>query len=117
VRFALPIITLLREGKIGHALLLTLVGALFIINMVFVVVSRTPLLTLPVMLAVFAMAHLKWRTNVLLLFAAVIFGALAWTVSRNCRQRQTSARATTGSTRNLTSRHGSGLRLEFWGSQ
>ena len=49
--------------------------------MVFVVVSRTALVTLPVMLAVFAMAHLKWRTNVMLFVAAVIFGALAWTVS------------------------------------
>ena len=49
--------------------------------MVFVVVSRTALVTLPVMLAAFAMAHLKWRTNVLLLVAAVILGALAWTLS------------------------------------
>ena len=81
VVLAFPIITLLREGKVRHALLLTLVAANFVVNMVFVVVSRTALVTLPVMLAVFAMAHLKWRTNVLLVVAAVVFSALAWTVS------------------------------------
>jgi hypothetical protein len=76
-----PIITLLRAGKIRPALLLTAVVANFILNMVFVVVSRTALVTLPVMLAVFAMAHLKRRMNVLLSVAAVVLGALAWTVS------------------------------------
>ena len=45
------------------------VAANFVVNMVFVVVSRTALVTLPVMLAVFAMAHLKWRTNVALFCA------------------------------------------------
>src|SRR5204862_62727 len=65
VVLAFPIITLLRGGKVRHALLLTLVVANFVVNMVFVVVSRTALVTLPVMLAVSAMAHVEWRTKVL----------------------------------------------------
>ena len=52
--------------------MLTLIAANFVVNMVFVVVSRTALLTLPVMIAVFAMVHLKWRTNVALFVFAFI---------------------------------------------
>ena len=109
-----PIITLFRDGKRRQALLLMAIAASFILNMVFVVVSRTALVTLPVMLAVFAMTHLKWRTNSLLLVAVVIFGGLAWTLSpqlqatmdtftRDYRVYKDSNKATS-----------IGLRLEFW---
>ena len=56
-------------------------AATFILNMTFVIVLRTALVTMPVMLAVFAISHLKWRTNALLLAAAVVLGGLAWTAS------------------------------------
>ena len=94
--------------------MLTAVSASFILNMVFVVVSRTALVTLPVMLAVFAMAHLKWRTNLLLLVAAVIFGALAWTLSP---QLQATTDTFTRDYRVYKERNqptSIGLRLEFW---
>ena len=55
------------------------IAASFIVNMVFVIVSRTAMVTMPVMLAVFAMVHLKWRTNVLLAVGRP--GGLAWAVS------------------------------------
>ncbi len=80
--------------------------------MVFVVVSRTALVTLPVMLAVFAMAHLKWRTNVLLLVAAVVFGALAWTVSPQLQATTDKfVRGLPGLQGTSTSRHRSGCGL------
>jgi O-antigen ligase len=114
VVLAFPIITLLREGKIRHALLLTLVVANFVVNMVFVVVSRTALVTLPVMLAVFAMAHLKWRTNVLLFFSAVIFGALAWTVSPQLQATTDKFTRDYRVYKELNQPTSIGLRLEFW---
>jgi O-antigen ligase len=114
VVLAFPIITLLREGRIRHALLLMLVAANFVVNMVFVVVSRTALVTLPVMLAVFAMAHLKWRTNVLLFFAAVIFGALAWTVSPQLQATTDKFARDYQSYKELNRPTSIGLRLEFW---
>jgi O-antigen ligase len=114
VVLAFPIITLLREGKIRLALLLTLVAANFVVNMVFVVVSRTALVTLPVMLAVFAMAHLKWRTNVLLFFAAVIFGALAWTVSPQLQATTDKFTRDYRVYKELNQPTSIGLRLEFW---
>ena len=109
-----PVITLFREGKLRLALLLTAISASFILNMVFVVVSRTALVTLPVMLAAFAMAHLKWRTNLLVLVAAVILGALAWTLSP---QLQATADTFARDYRVYKERNqptSIGLRLEFW---
>ncbi len=114
VVLAFPIITLLREGKIRHALLLTAVAANFVVNMVFVVVSRTALVTLPVMLAAFAMAHLKWRTNVMLFAAAVVFGALAWTVSPQLQATTDKFVRDYRIYKELNQPTSIGLRLEFW---
>jgi O-antigen ligase len=114
VVLAFPISTLLREGKTRLALLLAAVSASFILNMAFVVVSRTALVTLPVMLAVFAMAHLKWRTNVLLFVAAVIFGALAWTVSPQLQATTDKFTRDYRIYKELNQPTSIGLRLEFW---
>jgi O-antigen ligase len=76
-----PVITLLRANRIWQALLLTAIAVSFIANMAFVIVSRTALVTMPVMLAVFAMMHLKWRTNVILFAGTIALAALAWMAS------------------------------------
>lgn len=109
-----PIITSFREGKPRRALLLTAISASFILNMVFVVVSRTALVTLPAMLAVFAMAHFKWRTNLLLLVAAVIFGALAWTSSPQLRATLDTFTRDYRIYKELNQPTSIGLRIEFW---
>jgi O-antigen ligase len=109
-----PIITLLRDGKFRLALLLTAVAASFILNMVFVVVSRTALVTLPVMLAVFAMVHLKWRANVMLLVAAVLFGALAWTLSPQLQATMDTFARDYRVYKEFNQPTSIGLRLEFW---
>ena len=47
--------------------------------MAFVMVSRTALVTMPIMLAVFALLHLKWRSIVIILCVrGCIRAALAW---------------------------------------
>ncbi|MGB8401776.1 O-antigen ligase family protein [Bradyrhizobium sp.] len=76
-----PIVTLLRDRKTWQALLLLAIAVSFIVNMAFVIVSRTALVTMPIMLAVFAMMHLKWRSNAMLFAAAIALAALAWTMS------------------------------------
>jgi O-antigen ligase len=114
VVLAFPIIKLLREGKVRHALLLTLVAANFVVNMVFVVVSRTALVTLPVMLAVFAMAHLKWRTNLLLFVTAVVLGALAWAISPQLQATTDKFARDYRIYKELNQPTSIGLRLEFW---
>jgi O-antigen ligase len=81
VALVYPIVTLLRDKKNRQALLLTAIAVGFIVNMAFVIVSRTALVTMPVMLAVFALMHLKWRANVILFASAVVLAALAWMAS------------------------------------
>ena len=50
-------------------MLLIAVSLSFVVNMMFVIVSRTALVTMPVMLAVFALLHLKWRSIVIIICA------------------------------------------------
>ncbi len=53
--------------------------------MMFVSVSRTALVTMPIMLAVFALLHLKWRSIVIILCATAVLGGLAWATSPQLR--------------------------------
>jgi O-antigen ligase len=46
--------------------------------MTFIAVSRTALVTMPIMLAVFGLLHLKWRTNLAIFLAAAVLAGLAW---------------------------------------
>ena len=69
VALAYPIITLLRAKRILPAALLIAVALSFVVNMMFVIVSRTALVTMPIMLAVFALLHLKWRSIVIIFCA------------------------------------------------
>ena len=85
VVLAYPIVTLLRAGRIRPAMLLTAISLSFVVNMLFISVSRTALVTMPIMLAVFALLHLKWRSVVVILCASAVMGGLAWATSPNLR--------------------------------
>jgi len=85
VALAYPVITLLRTGRIVPAVLLVAIALSFVVNMAFVIVSRTALVTIPIMLAVFALLHLKWRSIVVILCAAIAFAAIAWLTSPHLR--------------------------------
>lgn len=82
---AYPVITLLRNGKTRQALLLVAIAASFILNMAFVIVSRTAMVTLPVMLAVFALMHLRRRTSAIIIGAMIVLAGLAWLASPQLR--------------------------------
>jgi O-antigen ligase len=81
VALAYPIVMLVRAKRIASALLLCLLALSFVANMAFVIVSRTALVTMPIMLAVFGLLHLRWRTNLAILCAAAVLGVAAWVVS------------------------------------
>jgi O-antigen ligase len=81
VALAYPIITLLQARKIWPALLLGAVSLSFVATMAFVIVSRTALVTMPIMLAVFGLLHLKWRTNLMILCSAAVVAVIAWASS------------------------------------
>jgi O-antigen ligase len=81
VALAFPVVNLLRAGKIWPALLLCAIALSFIANMTFVIVSRTALVTMPIMLAVFGLLHLRWRANLIILCAAIMMAGVAWVAS------------------------------------
>jgi O-antigen ligase len=81
VALAYPIVMLSRAKRIWPALLLSGLGLSFVVNMAFVIVSRTALVTMPVMAAVFGLLHLRLRTNLLIFAAAIVVAGAAWLVS------------------------------------
>jgi len=114
VVLAYPVVTLLRAKRTWLAALLMALSLSFVVNMLFVTVSRTALVTMPVMLAVFALLHLKWRSIVIIACVAAVSSVLAWAASPTLRR-------TTGTfvrdyqiykERNIPT--SLGLRLEFW---
>jgi O-antigen ligase len=86
VALAYPIVTLLREKRFWFAGLLTALALSFFVNMAFVVVSRTALVTVPVMLAVFAMLHLRWRSIVVICASLLALALFAWQTSPQLRK-------------------------------
>uniref|UniRef100_UPI001953DE44 hypothetical protein n=1 Tax=Proteus vulgaris TaxID=585 RepID=UPI001953DE44 len=67
-----PVAVLLRQGRARLAALLAALSIGFLVNMMFVVVSRTALVTLPVLIAIFALLHLRPRRALLVVAAVVL---------------------------------------------
>ena len=84
VALAYPIMTLLQTDRMRLAALLTAIALSLLANMMFVTVSRTALVTMPIMLAVFALLHLKWRTNLIIFCVAIVVSVLAWSPHPSC---------------------------------
>ena len=114
VALAFPVLSLLRERRIVPALLLFAIAMGFLADMAFIIVSRTALVTMPIMLAAFGLVHLRWRTNLIILAAAGLLAGLAWAASPPLREKI----ASIGQQYELYKEQGSatsvGERLEFW---
>jgi O-antigen ligase len=114
VALAYPVITLLREKRFLPAMLLIAVSLSFVVNMVFVVVSRTALVTMPILLAIFALLHLKRRSAVIILCMTIILAVLAWTISPRLRSTTESFASQYQDYKEGRGTPSIGLRLEFW---
>jgi O-antigen ligase len=114
VALAYPIYMLLRERRILPALLLLVLVLGLLANMALVIVSRTAMVTMPVMLAVFAVLHLRWRTSLMIFVGVVVLAGasfaassqLQWTVKTFLRDYELYKE------RNIPT--SIGLRLEYW---
>jgi O-antigen ligase len=114
VALVYPIVTLLQDRKNRQALLLAAIAVSFIVNMTFVVVSRTALVTLPVMLAVFALMHLPRRTSLMIFGAMIVAAGLAWTASPQLRQTADTFVSDYQVYKSTNAKTSIGLRLEYW---
>lgn len=109
-----PIYTLLRTGRTWQALLLAAIAVSFVVNMAFVVVSRTVMVTLPVMLAVFALIHLPRRTSLMIFAAMIVVAGLAWTASPQLQQKTATFVSDYREYKATDAKTSIGLRLEYW---
>jgi O-antigen ligase len=109
-----PVVLLLREKRIWLAGLLLSVALGFFFNMALVIVSRTALVTVPILLAVFAMLHLKWRSNVIILCASLVLAGMAWATSPQLRETMATFVRDYQIYKELKQPTSIGMRLEFW---
>ncbi len=110
---AYPVTASLRRNKLLPAALFAAIALSFLVSMMFVVVSRTALVTMPVMLAVFALLHLKPRTAMIASCAAILLAAAVWNMSLSLRTT-VSKSFTDQLTANQSEESGVGSRLQFW---
>jgi O-antigen ligase len=79
-----------------------------------VVVSRTALISLPVMLVVFALLHLKWRGRAITLCVIAALASAAWLASPRLQATTASVFSQYNSYEKSNQATSVGLRLEFW---
>jgi O-antigen ligase len=109
-----PIVALLRAKKPLLATVLIAVALSFVVNMLFVTVSRTALVTMPIMLAVFALLHLKWRSILIIACATALLSGLAWAASPRLHWTATTFLRDYQLYKERNIPTSIGLRLEFW---
>jgi O-antigen ligase len=114
VALAYPIMMLLRANRLRLAALLAAIALGFVANMVFVVVSRTALATLPILLALFALLYLQCRTVIVAMCVAAGLAALVWNVSPSLRATASKFVSDYQHTTIQNNPSGLGSRLEFW---
>lgn len=114
VALAYPVMTFLRANRIWLAALLAAIALSFVVNMMFVVVSRTALVTMPVMLAVFALLHLRLRNAIAASCAAALLAALVWNVSPQLRNTASKFFTDYQYTTLQGNESGMGSRLIYW---
>jgi O-antigen ligase len=114
IALAYPTITLLRAKKIWPALLLFAIALSFAVNMTFVIVSRTAIVTMPIMLAVFALLHLRWRTSFMIFGTVMVLAVAAWVVSPQLHRTTDTFFGEYRLYKEQNIPTSIGLRLEFW---
>ena len=109
-----PIVTLFRKGRARIAIVLTAIATGFLVNMMFVVVSRTALVTLPILLVVFALLHLRWRAALLAAGAMALLAVFLWAVSPHLRVTVAKFQGDYEMSVEDKQVSGMGSRLEYW---
>ncbi|WP_213284798.1 O-antigen ligase [Bradyrhizobium sp. sGM-13] len=114
VALAYPIVRLLQANRLWLALMLAVISFGFIFNMSFVIVSRTAMVTIPVMIAVFALLHLKWRTSLMIFSGLVVLAALAFAASPLLQRKAETIVSDYQLYKRQNVPTSVGLRLEYW---
>ena len=109
-----PVVSLLRQRRVGLAVLFALLAIGFLANMIFVVVSRTALVTLPILMVLFALLHLRLRAALLAAGAMGLLAVLLFGMSPHLRTTIAKFRADYEMSVQDSQVSGMGSRLEYW---
>jgi O-antigen ligase len=86
----------------------------FVVNISFVATSRTALLTIPLLLALFAVRCFRWKGICAIAVGAVVLVGLAWTSSDYLRLRLGNLPDEVRNYQTENSKTSAGERIEFW---
>ncbi|MGX9389291.1 O-antigen ligase family protein [Nitrobacteraceae bacterium UC4446_H13] len=92
----------------------TIIAIGFTANLAFVVASRTALVTIPVLLALFAVSHLTRRSGAALASVTILLVAGLWFSSPNLRARSATFFSQYQAYEGSNAATSIGMRLEFW---
>lgn len=98
----------------GTAILYAALATAFIANICFVVTSRTALLTVPVLLALFAVKSFRWKGICLVVIAGAVTAGTLWLSSDYLRQRLGNLSTEISAYETQNKRTSAGERIEFW---
>jgi O-antigen ligase len=115
VALAYPIVTSLRGGHTIKAIWLAALAVALVANMMFVVTSRTALVTMPVMLVIFLLLHLRWQVAIAAIAAGVLLVAATWYASPHLRTTVEKTFIDYRETMVQNNESGMGSRLIYWG--
>lgn len=103
-----------RESRRGAAIALALLCGLFLLNTFTIVTSRTALVVLPVLVLVFALRHFSRKGVIVVLVAAIGFGAVVGVLAPNVRESVTSLFSEVQEYKPEAIGTRAGERIEFW---
>jgi O-antigen ligase len=103
-----------QERRFARAMLLSSLALLFLINIAYVVSSRTVLAVIPVLLVLFAMRRFRWKGVFAILAVSSALAVIVWTSSPYLRDRAVSAVDEVKSYGQQDVITSAGLRLEFY---
>jgi O-antigen ligase len=115
VALAYPVVMALKEGRTKTALWLAALAVALVVNMMFVVTSRTALVTMPVMLVVFLLLHLRWRVAIAAIATGVLLVVATWYASPHLRTTVEKTFIDYRETMIQNNESGMGSRLIYWG--
>jgi O-antigen ligase len=115
VALAYPVVMALRERRTKRALWLAAIALGLVANMMFVVTSRTALVTMPVMLAIFLLLHLRWQIAIAAIVAGVLLVVATWYASPHLRTTVEKTFIDYRETMVQNNESGMGSRLIYWG--
>lgn len=103
-----------QRKQIAQSVAYAALAAAFLLNIFFVITGRTALVTLPVLLVLYAFAGFRWKTALMVIFFGFVLGGAMGSMSDYTQKRLGSLEHEIEVYQTSKKRSSAGERLEFW---